>query len=346
MDWNRHANEATQWCLKSLWDSKAKRFRPVSPMRSNDLKWDFMWGNGVAFSMLVGAARFKPSVYRPYLHNFWDGLEDHWDTDKPIPGYDAFLSKSGDDKYFDDNQWMVLTFVEAYTLTKNRRYLTRAEQVLKYFMTGWDDKLGGGIYWKEDRKSKNTCSNGPGAVAALVLARHGDKKARVELARKIVNWMKKTLQDPSDGLYWDNINASTGKIEKTKWTYNSALMLRAHLDLWLLTKSKADRDEAVRIAQACEREFVVRETGAFRDEANFSHLLVEAYLLLWKETKLPWLKARAEANGEYAVKQLKFADGGYRTSWKKNAPFDPSPRKTLMANASTARLFWCLAQIR
>jgi uncharacterized protein YyaL (SSP411 family) len=346
MDWNRQADEATQWCLKALWDNKGKRFRSTSPMRPNDLPWDFMWANGIAFSMLVGASRFAPSVYRPYLDNFWVGLEDHWDIDKPVPGYDAYLSKSGDDKYFDDNQWMVLTFVEAYTLTKNRRYLTRAEEVMRYFLTGWDEKLGGGIYWREDRKSKNTCSNGPGAVAALVLARHGDKNARVDWARKIVNWTRKNLQDPADGLYWDNINAFTGAIEKTKWTYNTALMLRAHLDLWQLTKTKSDRDEAIRLAEASEKEFVVPGTGAFRDEANFSHLLVEAYLLLWKETKLPWLKARAEANGEYAVKQLKYPDGGYRTSWKKDARVETNPRRTLMANASTARLLWCLAQIR
>ncbi|MBC7807639.1 MAG: hypothetical protein H7145_16010 [Akkermansiaceae bacterium] len=345
MDWNRLANEATHWCLQTLWDREAKRFRPASPMAPKDVPWDFMWGNGVAFSMLVGATRFASPVFRPYLDRFWDGMEGYWDLDKPVPAYDAFLSKSGDDKYFDDNEWMVLTFVEAYELTRNIRYLVRAEEVLRYVLSGWDDKRGGGIYWREDRKSKNTCSNGPGAVAVLVLARHGKSKERVEWARRIINWTRKTLQDPSDGLYWDNINISTGAVEKTKWTYNSALMLRAHLALWQLTQSKADLDEAVRIAESSERVFVAPGTGAFRDEANFTHLLVEAYLLLWRETKLPWLKARAEANGEYAAFQLKYIDGGYRTSWKKDPPVEQNPRKTLMANASTARLFWCLAQI-
>ena len=93
----------------------------------------------------------------------------------------------------------------------------------------------------------------------------------------------------------------SGRVERTKWTYNAALMLRAHLGLYRAKGDRAHLAEAVRLAEASEREFVEKSTGAFRDEANFSHLLVEAYLDLFKETKAPFLKARAEACGELCL---------------------------------------------
>ena len=40
---------------------------------------------------------------------------------------------------------------------------------MRFVLSGWDERLGGGIYWRPDHKTKNTCSNGPGATAGLVL---------------------------------------------------------------------------------------------------------------------------------------------------------------------------------
>ena len=99
-------------------------------------------------------------------------LNGYWDARAVIvQGYDAYLSSPGNsDKYYDDNAWMVLTFVEAYELTGERKYLYRAADAMRFVLSGWDEKLGGGIYWRENKTSKNTCSNGPSATAALALA--------------------------------------------------------------------------------------------------------------------------------------------------------------------------------
>lgn len=344
IDWTQEALGATRWCLDKLWDANAGKFHPASPMDPKALPYDFMWGNGVAFSMLVGATRYDRATYQPYLLKFFEGLDSHWDKWAPIPAYDAyFASKNGDDKYYDDNEWMVLTFVEGYTLTKDRRLLVRAIETQDYVLSGWDDKLGGGIYWRQDHKSKNTCSNGPGAASALALARHIKRDFYITWAKRIVDWTRKTFQD-TDGLYVDNINVETMKVDRMKWTYNTALMLRSHVDLYRLTGNKADMEEAKRLALASEKFFVRPETNAFRDEANFSHLLCEAYLELYRETKEPYLLKRVEANGQFAVTQLKDKDGGYFTKWDAK-PNRNEPRKSLMANGSTARLLWLLADV-
>ncbi|GAB4469289.1 MAG: hypothetical protein OHK0029_41840 [Armatimonadaceae bacterium] len=343
--WSNAGEDATRYCIQTFWDEKANRFRPEQPMGPKALPWDFMWANGIAFSMLVGAVRHNPAFYRPYLDRFFEGLHGYWDRDAPVPGYDAYLaSPNGDDKYYDDNAWMVITFSEAYDLTGERRFLVRAVQTMDYVLSGWDEKLGGGIYWRQDHKSKNTCSNAPSAHAALVLYRQTKDQRYLDWATRIVNWTKRTLQAPNN-LYWDNQNIANGEIEKTQWTYNTALMIRSHLGLYRATQDRRHLTEAERLAVASEKEFVRPDTQAFRDEANFSHLLCEAYLDLWRETRQDWLHRRVEANGEFVLRHLRDRDGGFWTKWRIE-PKREEARKTLMANASTTRLLWELAHAR
>jgi rhamnogalacturonyl hydrolase YesR len=333
-----HALAAMDYIQRVFWDERASLYRPTAPPDPKALPYDFMWANGVQFSALAAAARAEPARYRPLLERFFRALDRYWDADAPIPGYDAyFASPDHDDKYYDDNAWMVLTFIEAYETTRDRRYLKRAEETMRFVLSGWDDLLGGGIYWRQDRKSKNTCSNGPSAAALLALARHGERKERVRWARRIVAWTNERLQAP-DGAFWDNCDLE-GKIERTKWTYNTALMLRSNLGLYRLTRETSFLREAERLADASVREFVHRETGAFRDDALFSHLLVEAFTDLYRETRAPALLEHARRNAEFLIRELRAPDGGYWTKWRR-LPERREPRRTLMANAASARLLF------
>jgi predicted alpha-1,6-mannanase (GH76 family) len=275
---------------------------------------------------------------------FFGWLEAYWDKDAPIPAYDAyFASPTGDDKYYDDNAWMALTFTEAFELTRDRRYLYRANEVMRYVLSGWDEQLGGGIYWRQDRKTKNTCSNGPSATAALTLAAYGSERYYVNWARRIVDWTTRTLQAPN-GLFWDSVKPD-GSMDKTQWTYNTALMLRANLGLYRVTKERGYLEAAQRMARASEKGLVNGETGAFKDDALFSHLLAEAFLDLHRTTGEAYLLNRARANADFAWKHVRDAsDGGFWGKWK-IVPDRREERKSLIANASVARLFWLLAAI-
>ncbi len=288
---------------------------------------EFMWGNGVMFSALVAAARHEPDTYRPVMDRFFAAMDRYWDSKAPIPGYEPSPTRgNGHDKYYDDNQWMVITFMEAFDLTHDARYLDRARDTLKFSLSGWDDQLGGGIWWHEKHKggAKNTCSNAPAAVAALRVARHLDHAANVEWARKIVRWTAANLQD-ADALYLDNKHAADGKLDRRKYTYNSALMLRANLGLHRATGEAAYLEEAKRIAAACEF-FLNKETGGYRDGMKFTHLLVEADLELHRATSDPAILARARRNGEAA--------------WSK---WQAAPPKSLIEQAAIARMLWLLA---
>ena len=289
---------------------------------------DFIWGGGVMFSTLATAARHD-SKYKDIMRRYYNGLEVYWDTKVEIPGYEpAPTNGNGSDKYYDDNAWLVISFIEAYEITGDSRYLKRAEETLDFVMSGWDDILGGGIWWHEKHKddSKNTCSNAPTAVACFRLSKHlngEEREKRISDGIKITEWTTRTLRG-TNGLFGDNIKRN-GKINHGQLTYNSALMLRAYLCIHAITGNDIYLEEARQIGRAAEA-FLDRETGAYRDLLRWSHLMVEADLELYRWTGEDYLLKRAKTN----------CDVNYER-WKKDPP------KELIDQASLARQLWLMA---
>jgi hypothetical protein len=326
--YRRAAAEVTDDIHRKHWIAKTQRYSG----KAGSGQPDAVWGAGVMFSALAGATRHDPQHFRPLLRKFFEGLEGYWDTQAPIAAYEPTPTRGGHDKYYDDNAWMVITFFEAYEVTREHRYRKRAEETLRFVLSGWDDSfLGGGIWWHEAHEKKaqckNTCANGPSAVACLLSAKHATTpelaKERIASAEKIVQWTMSKLQ-LHDGLFADSIGFD-GKLNRDKLTYNSALMLRANLGLYRATKKPEYLAEAQRIGRAADW-FLGRDTGAYRDEVKWAHLMVEADLELYRATQEPYLLARATKNAD-----------SYYDAWKRKPPED------LLAAASIARVLWLMA---
>ena len=335
------AEETMNFIQTNLYDSKAKLYHPAVPMKDKELPYDFMWGNGVMFSALVGATKNNPEKYKPVLYAFAEGLKKYWDEQAPVPGFDAYFSSpDGDDKYYDDNAWLVLGFAEAYEVTKDPKFLDWARRTQKFVLSGHDQKLGGGIYWRPDNKSKNTCVNAPAAVSAMRLYELGDKD-QLQWATRLCTWTTANLQD-KDGLFWDNINTE-GKVEKTKWTYNTALMIRANVGLYQATKNPKYLAEARREADAAISHWADSQTGGFADDAKFNHLLSEALLETYEATKdVKYLNA-VRRDADFAWRYVHDSKAnGFWNQWKK-ANHSADEPKTMIENAAAARLFWLLA---
>jgi uncharacterized protein YyaL (SSP411 family) len=287
-----------------------------------------MWGNGVMFSALVGAAKHEPRTYRPIMDRFFASMDRYWDDKARVPGYEPWPTKGGgNDKYYDDNEWMVLTFLEAYELTHEPKYLMRADEALRFALSGWDAQLGGGIWWHEGHKdgSKNTCSNAPAAAACARMALFRRRDENIQWAKRIVAWTNDQLQDDEDGLFFDNKKVATGQVNRDKLTYNTALMIRANLSLHRLTGQEAYLHETERLSRAAEW-FVGKETGAYRDDVKFSHLMVEADVELHRTLRDPRALERALTTATVVYQR-----------WKAQPPAD------LIHHASIARMLWLLA---
>lgn len=340
-DYRQKAEEATDFVQTHFYNAQAKRYHGTYPLKKDGLEWEFMWGNGVQLGALADAARENPEKYKIALYDFTEGLQTYWDPAVDVPGYNAYCSgPNGTDKYYDDNEWVVLDYVNAYDATKDPKFLTLARETQKFVLSGWDEALGGGIYWKLDRKGKNTCSNAPAAAAALRLAQSGGDKDQIEWALKIKKWTDSNLQD-KDGLYWDGMNLD-GKVEKTKWSYNTAMMIWTDLLLYQLKQDPGGLKEAKRLADAGLAQWTDPMTGSLHkteDSPLFTHLFCEALLRLYDVCHdVKYLNAvRAEAS--FATRYCRAPGGGYWEHWKKDARDD---RQTLIISAAASRLFWLL----
>jgi hypothetical protein len=299
----------------------------------NDRHVEFMWGNGVMFTALLGAARHDPHTYSPIVEKFFKAMDRYWDRLDAVPGYEPLPPRGrGNDKYYDDNAWMVIAFAEAYEMTHEKAYLDRAQQTMDFVLSGWDDKRGGGIWWHQGHKddSKNTCVNAPAAVGCLRLMHYQSPeraKESLAMATRLVDWQNNNLRS-DDGLFYDRLFVSTGEVNQSKFTYNTALMIRAYLGLYRATKNQEFLSQAKRSAKAADW-FTSQRTGAFRDAPKFAHLLVEADLEMYRATQEPYLLQRAITN----------ADREY-ASWKQRRSAQ------LIENAAIARTLWLMADLQ
>ena len=235
----------------------------------------FCWPVGVQLSALAAAARVD-RAYVPQLLALADALRQYRTEAHGIAGLDVLPGPKPSDRYYDDNAWVVLGLVETYDVTRDRRYLHQAIELFDFVLSGEDDALGGGIWWREnERKSKNACSNAPAIVGALRL--HGLTRdgAYLDAAQRLYAWTNAHLQD-SDGLYFDHVRRD-GTVERTKWSYNSALMIRANVLMSRATKDDRYCEEASRIAAAAAARWVRESDGAVTDESPFAHLLLDAF---------------------------------------------------------------------
>ncbi len=291
------------------------------------------WAAGVMFPALVGAVRNDPEHYRPLLRRYFDALNAYWDRQQPLGGYEPLPTDgNGHDKYYDDNEWLAIAFLEARALTGEPAYSRRAAETMKFVLSGWDEKyLHGGIWWhekhEEKNRQKNTCANAPAAVTCLRLARvspPAEARDLVAWARKITDWTAATLQEPN-GLFADNKDIEGNGVDRVTLTYNSALMVRAYLGLYQINGNSDDLRKAQRIAQAANS-LLDKKTGAYGDHKKWGHLMVEADLALYRTTKEPYLFERARRNAD-----------AYYDSWKKDGPID------LITAASISRVLWLMA---
>lgn len=338
------AEEQSTFVQQNFYDPSAGLYRPSFPVNPDELPYDFMWGHGVQFTAVTAAARYQPDPYLAVLYDFANGLKRYWDPGADIPAFDAEISTVNRfEKYYDDNQWLILGFMEAYEVTGDDFFLNWARCVNRFSLSGWDEKLGGGIYWKVDHQSKNTCANAPAAAAAmrLFMAGHADDKAMRDWAMRIRGWVNATLRDPDDSLYWDNIRLD-GEVNKIKYTYNTALMIRTDVLLYESTGEVFYLDAARRAADAAINHWVDPATGAIRDTPKFAHLLCEAFLRLHDTSNDGKYLAVARAYAEHAHRDARDPQGGYYDDWNK-PDHTPGERKSLIENASAARLFWLLA---
>ena len=148
----------------------------------------------------------------------------------------------------DDIMWLCIAFTRAYGFTGKKEFLTLAK---KNFDLVWkrafSEKLGGGLYWRIENKSKNTCVNCPGAIAAALIAKATGEEQYYLRSALCLDWAQRMMFEKDTGKVYDAINID-GKINKWSSTYNQGTFIGASLLLWEYTKEDSYREDAIKAA--------------------------------------------------------------------------------------------------
>ncbi|SFS92914.1 glycoside hydrolase family 76 protein [Sphingobacterium wenxiniae] len=248
------------------------------------------------------------------------GLGNYYDMREPFAYASYINTAKTSDRFYDDNIWIGIDFVDMYMLTGDETYLEKGRAIWTFIESGTDDKLGGGIYWCEQRKeSKNTCSNAPGSVLALKLYQATKENKFLEKGKALYHWTQEHLQDTVDHLYYDNINLQ-GYVDKTKYSYNSGQMIQAASLLYLITGKQEYKEDAQRVASASYDFFfdTYHDTDYPRFKSGnlwFNAIMLRGFIELYHiDGNADYLHTFCK-NMEFAWQYMRDGQGLFDTDW-------------------------------
>jgi len=314
----------------------------------------YLWPTSGVFSGVNALLKTTgDKQYRQLLEtDVLPGLEQYYDSIRKPACYQSYIVSAGkSDRFYDDNVWLSLDFCESYMLTKKPEYLKKSIETWQFVLSGWDEQLGGGIYWFEQKKqSKNTCSNAPASVLAFKLFEATKDSAYFNWGLRIYNWTKTNLQDSTDYLYFDNKNLS-GKIGRAKYTYNSGQMLQAATMIYKLTGKKAYLEDAQNIARSAMNYFTEDFTTAegkkirlFKNTGNwFNAILFRGYTELYRLDENAEYLGIFRDNMDQLWNHIRDKNGLFSKDWKGQKDDE---YKWLLDQASLVEIWGTLAEIK
>lgn len=211
-------------------------------------------------------------------------IDQYYSKVAPAPAYQDYVTKERlSSRFYDDNQWIAIAYLDAYHRTGRKTYLDRSKEIYRFLLTGYDNNAGGGIYWKEgDKKTKNTCSNGPNILVSLQLYKITGDKKYLDTAMLVYNWTNQHLRS-KEGVFYDAIKVGSMKVDSGLYSYNTGTLLQANVLLFNLTKNKKYLAEAKVIAKAGEAQFY--KNKKLPSHYWFNTVFLRGYMELYKVEK-------------------------------------------------------------
>ena len=253
------------------------------PAQSGDRTYSYLWP--YVGMLTAGNVLFELGYDQSILNKEFEGLKQYYDARSTLPTYQAYpVSGGSTDHYYDDSAIVAIELIKAYELTNDSFYLERVKQVVDFIMSGEDSRMGGGLYWFEGQSTN--CTGGANCMKAANTSAYAahvtskmyqlTKDARyLNFAKRVYEWNYNTLRDPSDNLYWNDINIATENLNTTKWTYNAALMIMAGVDLYEITDEQEYLNEAISTARSAHSKFTKVIDGQLFYPQNDSWFNVE-----------------------------------------------------------------------
>jgi predicted alpha-1,6-mannanase (GH76 family) len=244
-----------------------------------------------------------------------------------INGFDAIYGAAWTNNVFnDDVMWICIANLRGYQLTGNTQWRDHArENFDAVYARAWDTNfMGGGLFWKTENLSKNTCVNAPAAIAACLLWKSFGETEYRDKANAIVDWVKAVLSD-GNGWIYDSIKTN-GAISRGSLTYNQGTYIGACNFLGRMNDASQAANFVMRNQGASVNGFcILPPYRAMGDLAGFHGIFFRWMARYVKDQHLesiylPWLQANALS--AWSVRRA--SDSLSWSNWMQKTPSDAS----------------------
>lgn len=319
--------------INKLTDEKNRLYFETTDSAKNENLHSWLWPLCALIQATNEMETLQPGTN--YMQPVVNAIDQYYSDKPPYPGYQDYpLKERLSSRFYDDNQWIAIAYLDTYNRTHNKKYLESSKMIYRFMMGGLDTASGGGLYWKEgDRNTKNTCSNGPGILVALQLYKLTKQQQYLNMALDLYKWVNRYLQAP-DGVYYDNIKVPSLKIGMATYTYNTGTMLQSNVLLYQVTRDKEYLTEAQRIAQAGREHFF--KNGRLPGNYWFNAVMLRGYIDLYKIDKNKnWINF-------FEVD----ADNIWTTERDSTNLLGPRPAKSLIDQAAMIEIYARLQEVK
>lgn len=312
--------------VQKYWDAQSGFFRENYPSKPDDKKACYLW----SYVGVVSGANSLMKIGYPQneLLPVVEGFSNYLDTRVPA-GYASYpVSLGQDTRFYDDNAITGIELVDAFQISGNKKYLEQAEMAMNFIMTGEDSVCGGGVVWNETEGKgvgeKGISANGFSVYLALKLYQINKKQVYLDYANRIYAWVRRKLQNPEDFIYWNGINVKDCSVNKTIWTYNTAIMILSDLEFYHLTNDKSYLEDAIKMGASSYKSFTSQVDGMLfypTHDTWFNTVLLKAYIELAKyDTKAGGYVETFIQNADYAWEHARNSYGLFYEDWSGKNP--------------------------
>jgi hypothetical protein len=306
----------------------------------------YVWPQGIQFRALANAAAVDPTAYLDRLKSFASELHQrYWIYRNGRWGYSS--SVTGGTRFYDDNAWLALTYMELYELSGHDPvYLQRAEDTIAFVMSGENPTPQSGIAWEEGSRGTAVCSTAPAVLGNLLLYRATHNESYLDTAQRLYGWITNPalgIQDVQTGLFHQGCDTNL----QVNWghrAYQTAVPLQVCLLFSEILGDPSYLAEAQRLARSMEQHWV-QEDGSLAETGQWGGAdLIEAYVDLYKvDLNFHWL--------DLVCRMLHFlrtysadVNGWYPEYWNAR-PADPIRESCLLYQAPVAAAYWKAASV-
>jgi hypothetical protein len=295
-----------------------------------DSGFAYVWPEATMFRALDDLVSIDPTTYTPVLRAFSDELyARYWQTTAP-GGYRSGVS-SGATLFYDDNGHVAVALAEAYDLTGDPVYLSRAVQTYQFVLSGEDMAGGGGIYFSvPNHTSKDAISTLQAVRAGLLLYQITGEAQYLCDATRLYTWAATHIQQPN-GLFYQGFaltGPDAGMPHGTPLINAAGIGVSSNLLFYDTTGDLSNLQEAQLIGRTTLTRYF-NAVGAINDEGYWDFELVDGLDALCLDDRDPtwlhavthaltWLHAnREDPNGHYGRLWARenYTPGTVRASW-------------------------------